>query len=110
MWDDHCSEGLIVQYLLGDLPEEIQSEIEDRAFQDQQVLQHILAVESDLIDQYVRGELPDFAYSQFEYRFLASDERRRKIEFAKALMRIAPESVFRNSKDALKAQPEGSRR
>jgi hypothetical protein len=45
MWDDRCSEGLIVQYLLGDLPEEMQSEIEARAFQDQQVLQHILAVE-----------------------------------------------------------------
>jgi anti-sigma factor RsiW len=94
MWDDRCSEGLIVQYLLGDLPEEMQSEIEARAFQDQQVLQHILAVEIELIDQYVRGELRDFAHSQFECRFLASDERRRKIEFAKALMRITPESGF----------------
>jgi hypothetical protein len=90
MWDERRCEGLIVQYLLGDLPEETLSEIEDRAFQDQQVLQHILAVESELIDQYVRGELPDFAQSQFESRFLASDERRRKIEFAKALMRITP--------------------
>jgi hypothetical protein len=92
MWDDRCSEGLIVRYLLGDLPEEMQSKIEARAFQDRQVLQYILAVESDLIDQYVRGELMDSTHSQFESRFLASDKRRRKIEFAKALMRVTPES------------------
>jgi hypothetical protein len=40
----------------------------------------------------VRGELTELARSQFECRFLASDERRRKVEFAKVLMRISPES------------------
>ena len=88
---DLINDELIVRYLLGDLPEGKQSEIEDRAFQDEQYLQDILAAESDLIDEYVRGELPDSARRQFESRFLASAERRRKVEFARALATVTPE-------------------
>jgi hypothetical protein len=88
---DSINDELIVGYLLGDLPEEKQSEIEDRAFQDEQYLREILAAESDLIDEYVRGELSNSARQQFESRFLASAERRRKVEFARALASVAPE-------------------
>ena len=84
------SEALLVRYLLGDLPEEEQVKIEDRAFQDREYLQDILAVENDLIDEYVRGELSDSERRQFEGRFLASAERRRKVEFARALTALAP--------------------
>jgi hypothetical protein len=91
MKDDPINDELIVEYLLGDLPEEKQAEIEDRAFQDERYLQDILAAESDLIDEYVRGELSDSARRQFESRFLASVERRRKVEFARALASVAPE-------------------
>ncbi|HKG23458.1 MAG TPA: hypothetical protein VKC34_16280 [Blastocatellia bacterium] len=73
------------------MPEEKQSEIEDRAFQDEQYLRDILAAESDLIDEYVRGELSDSARRQFESRFFASAERRRKVEFARALVSVAPQ-------------------
>ena len=88
---DSINKELIVGYLLGDLPEERQSEVEDRAFQDEQYLQEILSAESDLIDEYVRGELSGRARQQFESRFLASAARRRKVEFARALARVAPE-------------------
>lgn len=91
MRHDPFGEDLIVQYLLGDLPEQMQSEIEDRAFQDRRYLQRILAAESDLIDEYARGELSDSARRQFESRFLGSAERRRKVEFAKALVKVMPE-------------------
>jgi hypothetical protein len=95
---DHINDELIVGYLLGDLPEEKQSEIEDRAFQDEQYLQNILAAESDLIDEYVRGGLSDSARRQFEGRFLASAERRRKVEFARALASVALEfAVIENN-------------
>src|SRR5829696_3803217 len=91
MKHEPINDELIVGYLLGDLPEERQSEIEDRAFRDEQYLQEILAAESDLIDEYVRGELSGSARRQFESRFLASAERRRKVEFARALVSVAPE-------------------
>ena len=51
------NEKLISQYLLGELPEEQQVEIEDRAFSDKDYLAAITTVENDLIDEYVRGEL-----------------------------------------------------
>lgn len=86
------SEEIIARYLLGDLPEEQQTEIEDRAFSDEGFLQDIMAVENDLIDEYVRHELRDSQRRQFETRFLASDERRRKLEFARALSTVASEA------------------
>src|SRR6266850_2699747 len=86
------SEEIIARYLLGDLPEGQQTEIEDRAFTDEGLMQDILAVESDLIDEYVRHELRDSQRRQFETRFLASDERRRKVEFARALSAVASEA------------------
>lgn len=79
------NEKLIVQYLLGELPEKECVEIEDRAFEDEQYMQEILDVESDLIDEYVRGEVPVARRRVFEEHFLASSERRRKLEFARAL-------------------------
>src|SRR6266550_1529960 len=86
------SEEIIARFLLGDLPEGQQTEIEDRAFTDEGLMQDILAVESDLIDEYVRHELRDSQRRQFETRFLASDERRRKVEFARALSAVASEA------------------
>jgi anti-sigma factor RsiW len=91
MRDDPFSDDLLVHYLLGDLSEAEQAEVEDRAFQDQQYLRNIEAVESDLIDGYVRGELSERERQQFEARFFVSPERRRKVEFARALARVAPE-------------------
>src|SRR5215208_2920081 len=88
---DLNSEKLITRYLLGELPEEQQVEIEDRAFSDKEFLASITAVENDLIDEYVREELPETARRRFEARFLASEGRRKRIEFARTLVRLADE-------------------
>jgi anti-sigma factor RsiW len=91
MKNDPFKDDSIVNYLLGDLPEQDQCEIEDRAFQDPQYLQQILTVENDLIDEYVRGELSVSSRQKFEERFLASAERQKKVAFAKALVGVLPE-------------------
>ena len=75
MRDESSAEALLVRYLLGDLPEAERVEIEELAFRDQQFMQTIQAVESDLIDEYVRGGLSDCARRQFEGRFFASFRR-----------------------------------
>ena len=85
---DLNNEKLIARYLLGDLPEEQQVEIEDRAFADKDYLALVTAVENDLIDEYVRRELSETDRRKFESRFLASAERRKRVEFAKALARV----------------------
>src|SRR6185295_9695024 len=53
----------------------------------------ITAVENDLIDEYVRGELSAADRERFETRFLASAERRKRVEFAKALRTVVSEST-----------------
>ena len=94
---DLNTEKLIAQYLLGELPEEQQVEIEDRAFADKEFLASITAVENDLIDEYVRGEMPDAVRRQFESLFLASAERRKRVQFAKALTQVTKESRVQKS-------------
>lgn len=84
-------EELIARYLLGELSEEQQIEIEDRAFSDRRYRQNITAVENDLIDEYVRKELSDSQRRKFEARFLASADRRRRVEFARALTTLVSE-------------------
>ena len=92
MSTDINNEELISRYLLGELPEEQQVEIEDRAFSDKDYLASITAVENDLIDEYVRGELSAADRQRFETRFLASAERRKRVEFATALRTVVSES------------------
>ena len=87
------NETLIARYLLGELPEEQQVQIEDRAFSDKDYLATITAVENDLIDEYVRGELSATDRQRFESRFLASAERRKRVDFAKALRTVVSEST-----------------
>ena len=89
---DFNSEKLITQYLLGELSEAQQIEIEDRAFSDKDFMASITAVENDLIDEYVREELPETARRRFETRFLASESRRKRVEFARALVQLADET------------------
>jgi hypothetical protein len=86
------SEKLIARYLLGELPEEQQVEIEDRAFSDQEFMASITAVENDLIDEYVREEMSEADRRRFEARFLASESRRKRVEFAKALTHLLNET------------------
>ncbi len=93
MATDLNNEMLIGRYLLGELSEEQQVEIEDRAFEDKDYLASITAVENDLIDEYVRGELSGAQRQRFEKRFLASAERRKRVEFARALAGVMSEQA-----------------
>lgn len=89
---DLKSDKVITRYLLGELPEEQQVEIEDRAFNDPEFLAGITSVENDLIDEYVREEMTESDRQRFENRFLASESRRKKVEFARALTRVMAET------------------
>jgi len=104
------NEDMIVRYLLGELPEEQQVEIEDRAFQDRETEEAILAAESDLIDEYVRGEIPAAQRNRFESHFLASEQRRRKVEFARALAAVADHESEASAPVVAARQPVSERR
>lgn len=89
---ERIDETLLVKYLLGDLPEERQIDVEDRAFTDREFLGALEAAEADLIDAWVRGELSPSERRAFERRFLTSPSRRNKVEFARALAKVTSES------------------
>lgn len=92
MQTDPVDESLLVRYLLGNLSEEEQVQVEDRAFSDTDYLGALEATEADLIDAYVKGELPQSQRRAFESRFLVSPGRRHKVEFARAFARVVAES------------------
>src|SRR5262245_384081 len=97
MRSQRTDEARQVKYLLGNLSEEELVQVEDRAFADADYLSSLEATEADLIDAYVRGELSQSDRRSFEFRFLTSPERRRKVEFARALATIAAESKIQES-------------
>ena len=103
------SEVLIVQYLLGELPENEQIQIEDRAFQDPAVTEEILAVEQDLIDEYVREGLTSDQRRRFESHFLGSAERRNKVKFARTLDIVLSDSIKDKSASIREAAPNVSK-
>lgn len=73
------------RYLLGDLPEEAQIEVEERLLADPEYLSELLIAENDLTDDYVQGSLSDFDKERAAIYLLAVPEGRQKLSFAKAL-------------------------
>jgi hypothetical protein len=92
MRTERVDELLLARYLLGNLTEEEQVQVEDRAFADRDYMGALNAVEADLIDDYVSGELAQADRRAFESRFLTSPQRRSKVEFAQALAKVTAEA------------------
>ena len=80
----------IVSYLLGDLPEEQQTRVEERFLRDAEYREAVRSTEDDLVDEYVRGELPPREHALFEKSLTSVPRRRRKVEFARALAAALP--------------------
>src|SRR5215475_4220397 len=78
------NEELIVQYLLGSLPEEETERFDELCFVDDEFAERLSAVENDLVDTYVRGELSSRNLKRFDSHYLASPRRREKIRIARA--------------------------
>jgi hypothetical protein len=79
-------EKRIYRYLLGDLPEEEQSALEQTFLADGEAFEQVWAVENELVDRYVRGGLTPAEKHLFEVNYLASPVHRERVEFAKDLV------------------------
>ena len=82
-------ELLMRQYFLGDLPREQRDRLENLYLADGEIFEELLSTENDLIDAYVRGELTEDENRKFEAEYFTSQERRERIEFARALDRVS---------------------
>jgi len=81
--------GLMRRYLLGLLPEPEQAALEERFFEDGEILGEMRAVEGDLVDAYVRGRLAPDEKSVFESHYLSGRRRAERVAFASDLLRLA---------------------
>jgi anti-sigma factor RsiW len=79
---------MIIAYLLGELPEHEQEELEARYFGDDALFALVLAIEDELLDRYARGEVRLAEGARFERHFLNSAARRKRLRVAKAWLRL----------------------
>jgi anti-sigma factor RsiW len=85
-------EVLLKRFLLGDLSEGEQSEVEERLFSDPKYFSQFRAAEDDLIDEYLYGDLDGAERERFENYFLSTPERRESLRVAKALQQYISEN------------------
>jgi hypothetical protein len=85
----------MAQYLLGQLPDEEQAELEHRYLADDALFEELVAIEDDLRDAYVRGELSRPDREAFEQRLLTAPRQKQEQEFARTLCRYLGETCTR---------------
>ena len=93
MKDEIDNEGVLVRYLLGQLSEEEQQQIEHRAFDDNEFYRQVLEVEDDLRCAYAQGTLPLAQKELFEKRFLIFADERKRLTIARDMMPTSPSLV-----------------
>lgn len=76
---------LLTRYLLGDLAEADQAQVEAQLFADETCYDRLCALQAELTDQYVRGSLSPKAQQAFAQRFLTTATGREDELFARAL-------------------------
>jgi hypothetical protein len=74
------------RYLLGSVAPDVRERIDERLFSNDEIFwEHLSLIEDELIESYVSNELEHEDAERFERSFLCTDERRSKLEFARAL-------------------------
>lgn len=74
----------IKQYLLGVLSEDARERVEKLLLTEESFFEEVLLVEDELIDLYINDDLTNEERKSFERHFLATPERHRKLNFARA--------------------------
>ena len=91
LWSEQ--EEPLVRFLLGTLPPAEAEAIEDRLFDDPELLDEVAAAGDDLIHAYLTASLSDEDKQRFESHFLASPIRRRRFEFIRGLIAATRETT-----------------
>ncbi len=88
------------QYLLGMLPQESLTALEERLLRDSDFYEQLLITEDDLVDDYLADRLPGPERERFESYFMITPERLQKVRFGKALR------LYVNLAEGVKASQE----
>ena len=90
-------ERQICQYLLGKLGVEEQQRFEEQLMTQESLFDELMVLEDELIDEYLKGTLSPVDRTDFEKHFLATPERRQKLQFAQALRKHVAATALRQS-------------
>jgi hypothetical protein len=85
MSQQSTEEALMRKYLLGDLDQGQQEQVEEQLFCDDGFNDRLSAVQDELINEYAANMLPEREQELFEKNFVLDDERHKKLLFAHAL-------------------------
>jgi hypothetical protein len=85
--DTRYSDEQLARYFLQLLPEDDVERIDELSIADDEMAWRLRVVEDDLVDAYVSGSLIGEKLKQFESVYLASERRRRKVQFARNFLR-----------------------
>jgi hypothetical protein len=80
------SDGQLLNYLLGLLPEEQAECLDEASIADDDVAARLSGVENDLVDAYVMETLDQDTRGRFEACYLTSPRRRDKVKFARRFL------------------------
>jgi anti-sigma-K factor RskA len=80
-------QNLVRQYLLGQLSEDQQQEIEKRLMVEDDFFEELETSEGQLADDYVDGNLSETDRHRFDEHYLTTPERQQDVQFARVLKR-----------------------
>jgi hypothetical protein len=108
MKDEADNEKLLIQYLLGNLPDERRLQIEEEFLRDDQRYERLLALENELFYDYAQNKLSPGEREQFEKQFLSSERNRKRAVLASALAHKLSEAapVETNKNDIADREPQ----
>jgi hypothetical protein len=88
-------DGQLRRYLLGVLPDEQCTALEEEYFVRAETRDRVSAAEHDLIDGYLAGRLPQDERARFEQHYLASPVHQHRVAVARQLQRAATAQLGR---------------
>jgi hypothetical protein len=104
---NHNDLNTIRQYLLGQLAEVEQQEIEQRLLVEDDLFQELEMVEDELVDEYLAEDLITADRQGFEQYFLATPERQNALRFATSLHRHAAKKTASQIVEERSPSPPG---
>jgi hypothetical protein len=89
MQQDGNDHSMFRQYLLGQVSGAGRDQFEGKLFSDNEFFEELLATEDELIEAAIGKELTAAEADQFEKQFLIIPDRKEKLQFRRALQRVA---------------------
>ncbi|MFN7929796.1 MAG: hypothetical protein U0Y68_17995 [Blastocatellia bacterium] len=92
-----AQKNLVRRYLLGDLPEREQLQLEQAYFANSEMFEQVWDWENELVDSYVRGQLPKQERDLFERHYLTTLKHQQRVAVARNLVQAADATLPREA-------------